>query len=116
MINTKRKKEKKKKKHKTKSSGLFCKKVNTLHKLDPSQPNKKKPRGWNKEGHTYRATTQTSDGIVTISSWRWCCCIGGEIGFTTVEVVVVFVLANVLSFVVVVVDDATRFLAAGSGR
>ena len=63
---------------------------------------------------------QTSDGIVTISSRRWCCCIGSEIRgrFAALEVVVVvvFVLANVLSFVVVVVDDAARLLAAGSGR
>lgn len=60
-----------------------------------------------------------SDGIVTISSRRRCCCVGGEIGSRfalEVVVVVVFVLANVLGFVVVVVDDAARLLAAGSGR
>lgn len=60
-----------------------------------------------------------SDGIVTISSGRRCGGVGSEIGSRfAVEVVavVVFVLANVLRFVVIVVDDAARLLTARSSR
>lgn len=66
-----------------------------------------------------KQSKQTSDGIVTISSWRRCGGVGSEIGSRfAVEVVavVVFVLANVLRFVVIVVDDAARLLTARSSR